>query len=74
MTTINTCANREFGQYDEKGELIYSYRYLQNWDNTDSIRIYDSNESSLGHIERTLSCSKLNYNFYENNNLKYYHY
>ena len=63
MTTINTCANREFGQYDEKGELIYSYRYLQNWDNTDSIRIYDSNESSLGHIERTLSCSKLNYNF-----------
>ena len=72
MTTINTCANREFGQYDEKGELIYSYRYSQNWDNTDSIRIYDSNESSLGHIERTLSCSKLNYNFYENNNLKYY--
>jgi hypothetical protein len=66
ITKTNTnCCNKEFAQYDDKGNIMYYYRTLSNLSNKNTVMIYDINEKEIGSIEYRQNCAQVNYTLYD---------
>ena len=68
ITTVGgSCGQRNFVQYDDKGNIVYYYRAQNSFMNNDMFTVHDMYDKEIGSIEKIVGYCLSTYKFYDEN-------